>query len=111
MNFKNPPGKRRKNGHESEQSSDSDSRKHDFSEYSFELKKYPDADRKMILLNEIARKNSALKLQRTGPSDLYSKPPRNPLIDSRNFTNGDHDLDDFSDEDAAATEPIYNGGR
>jgi hypothetical protein len=44
-------------------------------------------------------------LQRTGPSDLYSKPPRNPLL-----LNQLDDLDDFSEDDTSPlTEPIYNG--
>ncbi|TRY61889.1 hypothetical protein TCAL_08870 [Tigriopus californicus] len=41
---------------------------------------------------------------RTGPSDLYSRPPRNPLIVE--------DLDDFSDDETSPlTEPIYNGSQ
>lgn len=48
-------------------------------------------------------------LQRTGPSDLYSKPPRNPLTEHRNYHD---DLDDFTDDETSPlTEPIYNGGR
>ena len=48
--------------------------------------------------------------QRTGPSDLYSKPPRNPLIENRTFHQDD--LDDFTDDETSPlTEPIYNGGR
>ena len=51
-------------------------------------------------------------LQRTGPSDLYSKPPRNPLIENRQHYHDQHDLEDFSDEETSPlTEPIYNGGR
>ena len=47
--------------------------------------------------------------QRTGPSDLYSKPPRNPLIENRTYND---DLDDFTDDETSPlTEPIYNGGR
>lgn len=46
-------------------------------------------------------------LQRTGPSDLYSKPPRNPLIENRPFQD---ELDDFTDDETSPlTEPIYGG--
>lgn len=45
--------------------------------------------------------------QRTGPSDLYSKPPRNPLLIDRSAND---DLGDFSDDEMSPlTEPIYNG--
>ena len=51
--------------------------------------------------------------QRTGPSDLYSKPPRlnpNNLMDNRGLH--DHELEDFTDDETSPlTEPIYNGGR
>jgi hypothetical protein len=44
-------------------------------------------------------------LQRTGPSDLYSKPARNPLLLSQL-----DDLDDFSDDEASPlADPIYSG--
>jgi len=44
---------------------------------------------------------------RTGPSDLYSKPPRNPHIGEP--FNGE--LEDFTDDETSPlTEPIYNGG-
>lgn len=49
-----------------------------------------------------------MKFQRTGPSDLYSKPPRNPHIENRPF----HDElnDDFTDDETSPlTEPIYGG--
>ena len=50
------------------------------------------------------------QFQRTGPSDLYSKPPRNPHIGDRQPLNDD--LDDFTDDETSPlTEPIYNGGR
>ena len=65
----------------------------------------------MFLLQEFHLMYS-FALQRTGPSDLYSKPPRNPLIENRQHYHDQHDLEDFSDEETSPlTEPIYNGGR
>ncbi len=52
--------------------------------------------------------------QRTGPSDLYSKPPRNPLIGGGGGGGPGGPLDDLDgeftdDETSPLTEPIYNG--
>ena len=60
---------------------------------------------KQLLNFSVIAPNFLFLFQRTGPSDLYSKPPRNPLIGA-----GLEELDDFSDDDTSPlTEPIYNG--
>ena len=62
---------------------------------------------KLQKIQEIIVKCVFFAFQRTGPSDLYSKPPRNPLLIDRSAND---ELGDFSDDEMSPlTEPIYNG--